>query len=412
MKWKYILIGMCLPLSLQAQFNGGPGDGVDVSGSIQIDLKGVPQGDRPLYAGSMGDGFSYATGGGGLNNVSVAFYTTGGRGDGFSDFRVQQSLNGVSLAQLFGGGDGDGFAKLMVANSLDGVDMAQVFGGGTGDGHDHDINNSSLNGVSMAILFGGGNGDGFDFQQNSLGLNGTAISALFGGGNGDGFDMEKAATFLAGTSAAALYGGGDGEGHDVATFSGAVIPFPVAYLSFDAFPDETFVVIQWVTASEINNDFFTIERSKDGLSFEELIKVQSQGSGADIRTYEALDKHPYEGISYYRLRQTDFDGNFSFTEVVQVLMENQASWDFVLSPNPNDGRILQVDLTGIDVGENIFVQIADLQGKIVFEADQNRLPLASNRLEINLEGKLAAGSYVVKVGKSPSSVSAKILIVK
>jgi hypothetical protein len=93
-------------------------------------------------------------------------------------------------------------------------------------------------------------------------------------------------------------------------------------------------------------------------------------------------------------------------------MENQASWDFVLSPNPNDGRILQVDLTGIDVGENFFVQIADLQGKIVYEADQNQLLLASNRLEINLEGKLAAGSYVVKVGKSSNSVSAKILIVK
>lgn len=412
MKWKYILIGMCLPLSLQAQFDGGPGDGLDVSGSIQVDLQGVPQGDRPLYAGSIGDGFSKANGGGGLSDAPIAFLTTGGPGDGFSFNQAQQSLDGISLDQLFGGGDGDGFAELMAANSLDGVDMAQLFTGGFGDGHDQDRSNSSLNGVSMAILFSGGNGDGFDYQKNSLGLDGTALTALFGGGTGDGFDMEKAAALLAGTSAAALYSGGDGEGHDVATFSGAVIPFPVAYLSFDAFPDETFVIIQWVTESEINNDFFTIERSKDGLSFEELIKVQSQGSGEAIRTYEAVDKLPYGGVSYYRLRQTDFDGNFSFTEVVQVLIENQAGWDFVLSPNPNYGNILQIDLTGIEAGSEMAVQIADLQGRIVYEAGHHQLALASNRLEINLKGKLAAGSYVVKVARSAGSVSSKILIVK
>jgi len=412
MKCLLIYLGILIPIGLFAQFEGGYGDGQDVSWITQVNLKGVPQGDRPLFAGSFGDGFSYAFGGGSLADVELATWQNGGRGDGFSYATSSNALSGEDLSQLFHGSDGDGFASLQVNNSLDGVNMAQLFGGGEGEGHDMADQSSSLNGILLSLIYNGGTGDGFDHEKNSLALDGTSLELLYAGGSGDGFDMEKAAASLSGTQTAALYTGGYGEGHDASTFSGAVTPFPVAYLSFDAYPEETFVLLQWVTESELNNQFFTIERSQNGVNFEGIQEVPSKGSGEEIRTYEAIDPAPYPGVSYYRLRQTDYNGEFTFTDMVEVLMEKASTWDFVLSPNPNDGRMLNIDLNGLEPGTLFSVMITDLQGRSIFNKENQQLPPAINRFEIDLHQKLAAGSYVVKVMKNGQEVNSKILLVQ
>jgi hypothetical protein len=92
-------------------------------------------------------------------------------------------------------------------------------------------------------------------------------------------------------------------------------PLPISLLDFNAYPVLEQVEIVWTTATEINNDYFTIERSKDGISFEELMKVQGAGNSNQILNYKELDSNPFEGTSFYRLKQTDFDGIYTYSDI-------------------------------------------------------------------------------------------------
>jgi hypothetical protein len=97
-------------------------------------------------------------------------------------------------------------------------------------------------------------------------------------------------------------------------------PLPVELVSFTAEAQRQEVLCEWITASEWNNDHFTVERSADGLMFEAVGMVRSQGDSWDLRAYSFTDKAPLPGLSYYRLRQTDLDGSFVHSNVVVVEM--------------------------------------------------------------------------------------------
>ncbi len=93
------------------------------------------------------------------------------------------------------------------------------------------------------------------------------------------------------------------------------------------------IQLKWSTATEINNSYFTIERSSDGKEFAELGKVKGAGNSNYIRNYNFSDENPFEGINYYRVKQTDFDGQFSYTPVIAIRnrFENEK---LKILPNP------------------------------------------------------------------------------
>ncbi|MBL7980958.1 MAG: hypothetical protein JNL52_04030 [Flavobacteriales bacterium] len=97
-------------------------------------------------------------------------------------------------------------------------------------------------------------------------------------------------------------------------------PLPVELVSFTAEAQRQEVLCKWITASEWNNDHFTVERSADGLTFEAVGLVRSLGDSWDLRAYSFTDKAPLPGVSYYRLRQTDLDGSWVHSAVVAVEM--------------------------------------------------------------------------------------------
>ena len=78
------------------------------------------------------------------------------------------------------------------------------------------------------------------------------------------------------------------------------------------------VNLAWTTASETNNDYFTIQKSKDAQIFEDVFVVDGAGNSSTIINYFDIDKSPYTGISYYRLKQTDFDGHVSYSNIVPI----------------------------------------------------------------------------------------------
>ena len=96
------------------------------------------------------------------------------------------------------------------------------------------------------------------------------------------------------------------------------IPLPIQLTSFDPSILSNAVQLQWTTASEINNDFFTIERSTDANNWNAIGVVKGAGNSSNNIDYSWMDNTPVSGDSYYRLKQTDFDGKSTYSAVKTV----------------------------------------------------------------------------------------------
>jgi hypothetical protein len=112
---------------------------------------------------------------------------------------------------------------------------------------------------------------------------------------------------------------GTGQGYYTGVKSGTGWCFtgtlPIELVSFDAGKnEEQRVTLTWVTASEINNNFFTIERSKNGFDFVPILNIPGAGNSTSTLHYSIEDENPLEGDNYYRLKQTDYDGAFTYSE--------------------------------------------------------------------------------------------------
>jgi len=103
------------------------------------------------------------------------------------------------------------------------------------------------------------------------------------------------------------------------------IPLPIELLSFEAKISGEVINLVWTTASETNNDYFTVERSKNGLDFEDIIKMDGAGTSGRGITYLAVDDNPLPNVSYYRLKQTDYDGTFTYSKIVAVNLRASTS---------------------------------------------------------------------------------------
>ncbi|PHQ78359.1 MAG: hypothetical protein COB65_13970 [Thalassobium sp.] len=114
---------------------------------------------------------------------------------------------------------------------------------------------------------------------------------------------------------------------------------PIELTYFKALVTGNNVKLNWQTSSEINNDYFTIERSIDGINWEPLLELKGAGNSSSLLSYESTDKNPYFGISYYRLKQTDFDGQYAYSQIKSVTIENSRYSSIEIFPNPTQDRI-------------------------------------------------------------------------
>ncbi|MCB0491096.1 MAG: T9SS type A sorting domain-containing protein [Cyclobacteriaceae bacterium] len=122
-------------------------------------------------------------------------------------------------------------------------------------------------------------------------------------------------------------------------------PLPVTLVSFDATSQPGAVKLEWETATEINNDFFHIQRSIDAEQWISIDKVQGAGNSNEPIQYQRYDNQPIKGVSYYRLRQTDFDGKVDYSPIVAVNYDGATT--IQVFPNPSTGifTIPQMRLT-------------------------------------------------------------------
>jgi hypothetical protein len=188
----------------------------------------------------------------------------------------------------------------------------------------------------------------------------------------------------------------------VTTFSpftlGSLIPnnpLPVELVFFRAtVQNDGTVLTQWETANEINNDYFAIERSSNGSEFVQIGTVPGKGTTRIRQNYQWLDKEPLRGTSYYRLRQIDNDGTYSYSRIVAVINNADGVSTVALYPNPSDGSRLSVMVNNAQ-GKSVKVTIADLTGRTLL---QNNLTMnAEGRSSLELPFRLPAGTYIATI---------------
>ncbi|MES2763299.1 MAG: T9SS type A sorting domain-containing protein [Bacteroidota bacterium] len=194
--------------------------------------------------------------------------------------------------------------------------------------------------------------------------------------------------------------------YTIGTTNYATSPLPIELLSFDAIMNDKKVDITWATATESNNDYYTIEKSKDGISFETVSIVDAAGNSLSTVHYSDVDYNPYEGIFYYRLKQTDLNGTFTYSKIVAV--NYMISDDgFTMFPNPTDGNI-NLSLKGLQ-NQEVLVVVRDMTGKECFSkvilSQENNIVIA-----IDTEGTLAKGTYIVIASSNNKLYSQKILV--
>jgi hypothetical protein len=192
------------------------------------------------------------------------------------------------------------------------------------------------------------------------------------------------------------------------TGNGGGTPLPISLLSFEATPQDGKVALEWVTLSETNNAFFTVERSSDLSEVHTLARVDGAGNHNGKLTYSAIDHHPLLGTSYYRLRQTDFSGENTYTQWVAVQLIGMANAQLMLYPNPVHNGMLFVETSGFDENENIRIEFCDLSGKNLLLSNMSP-GSASTRTTIDL-ADLQSGVYLMHIQYKGHKEIRKIVI--
>jgi hypothetical protein len=139
-------------------------------------------------------------------------------------------------------------------------------------------------------------------------------------------------------------------------------PLPVELISFNAVLNhKNEVDLSWTTVSEINNNYFSVQRSVDLVEFEEVARISGAGNSSTLRTYTAKDPAPLRGTSYYRLEQVDFDGNFSNTTYRVIHLDAENSQNITIIPNP------ATDFISLRFPDNSYhdIKVFDASGKLV-----------------------------------------------
>ena len=205
---------------------------------------------------------------------------------------------------------------------------------------------------------------------------------------------------------------GDGSGSQPIVFTYIIqdndTPLPVELISFDATNENNTVSLDWKTASEIDNDFFSVERSSNGVDFFEIGQVAGNGTTNELQTYNFVDKSPLNGVSYYRLRQVDYDGAFEYSNVADVSIA-LANFAFNVYPNPIENHRAIIEMRNVGEGD-ASISVYNSVGKVVLNKTVALNPNQSLKYDLELERNTPTGIYIVEVRSGKNRYIRKVVI--
>lgn len=336
-----------------------------------------------------------------VSNTSVAqSIYAGGSSDGFSHSNYSQPDN--ILLNIYAGGNEDGFSLGSFAQA-DNV-LFDIYKGGIDDGFSFGSFAQADN--VLFNIYKGGNDDGFSFSSFAQADN--VLFDIYKGGNEDGFSFSSFAQ--ADNVLYDIYKGGIADGFSFSSLGsiGSEVPLPIELISFKATVESGVVKLIWVTASELNNDFFQVERSQDGKEFLLVVRVEGAGTTNQRNTYQATDESPIPGTSYYMLTQTDFDGTKSYSKVVMVRVESELGEVLKFYPNPvHNGDILHFEYLS-EKDEIIQLSLTDPAGK---STDSKGIPVKTGWNNLSFAPELInKGVYLIRVQTSKGEATLRLIV--
>ncbi len=421
-----------LPFSY-SQFLGGVGSGQSEIGTVNAACAAM--GVNP-YAGGNADGHSNAI----LINVVCSAVAVnpyaGGNSDGHSNASLINMACVAVAVNPYAGGNSDGHSNASLINMACVAVAVNPYAGGNSDGHS---NASLINRICTAVAvnpYAGGNSDGHSCAS-LINRVCTAVAVNpYAGGNSDGHSNASLINRVCTAVAVNPYAGGNSDGHSCASlinticsviavnpYAGGVasgqlatwlirdntctqLPLPVELLFFNAkcvtagqSNKARQVTITWETALQTNNDFFTIERSADGASFQSLSEVDGEGSSSRPINYSFTDAEPLPGTSYYRLKQTDFNGTSQYFNLVAVACGDNNPSAINIYPNPTKGHFF---IEGAEFNAQLII-LNPLGEKIMNQK------ISSPKTEIDLS-RSSKGIYFIWVNSAKENRTQKLII--
>lgn len=184
-----------------------------------------------------------------------------------------------------------------------------------------------------------------------------------------------------------------------------VAVLPQVLLSFDAIIVDKKVELTWSSDTEHNNNFFTIEKSKDAINFEEVVTIKGFGNYSSLISYFDVDYTPYDGVSYYRLKQTDTKGQVLSSRLVSV---NNKSVSSGLVVNTNALEENAENLMGSE-NKEVLVVLRNEKGlesysKVMIDTDSNVI------VPLDSDNKLDNGTYTIVACSNNRLYSQKVVV--
>jgi hypothetical protein len=182
-------------------------------------------------------------------------------------------------------------------------------------------------------------------------------------------------------------------------------PLPIELLNFDGELQTDRTRLFWSTSSELNNDYYVVERSDDASHFKNIGTLKAAGNTRTVTNYELYDSHPLNGINYYRLKQVDTDDKFNYSGMVAFSFDYDL--DFTLFPNPS-GTDKPVYIT-IGKSHSTFVEVTvyDITGNLI--ASQQLTSSPETPVKLGTTG-LAKGIYMIRLVTGTGSLVKKLVI--
>ncbi len=340
--------------------------------------------------GGAGDGNSNAAGAGG-NGGGLVFLISAGAvnstgsilangNNGSNSTNTSSSISGNDGA---GGGGGGGAIVIYTKATISGVSFSAI----GGNGGSQNINTTLW--PTEADGPGGGGGGGYITLSNNSGL----TENISGGVNGT---TNSAIMTLFLPNGATK--GGSGQIVVPAPIpvypSASVLPITLSLFTATLNNTGTEVGVYWVTAAEINNEFFTVQRSENGIEYTQLTEMPGAGTSIFQHTYTYTDMNPLPGVSYYRLKQTDVGGEYQYGAIQSVNNEFvQPDNTINLYPTPAN-QYVYVDLNMFSASSSQ-IMVVDLTGKVV-KTISNDLNAGKNKIKLDIS-ELPNGIYFVNM---------------
>ncbi|MCT4580542.1 MAG: T9SS type A sorting domain-containing protein [Flavobacteriales bacterium] len=336
-------------------------------------------------------------GGAGAGERNNGWNTSGGDGGGIilikaDEVRTSGFCGGISIS----------------ANGEDALNIGNDGAGGAGAGGSIviEVNTWNISGTCPINIeanggdggnvnsgtHGGGGGGGQGVVIYSIAVPTTNTTTTTNNGTGGCSNNSNPCNSVAGTGS-----GTNGSGISGGSTGG---PLPILLQSFDAeLIKESLVELKWVTSTELNNSHFIVERSQDGYDWEEVAKVLAEGNSVTNIDYVAYDNNPLYGVSYYRLKQVDFDGTLTIFKIKTII--NEQELEASIYPNPTKDILNVV----IEDETSFSVKLYNSVGQLM------ELPMtySGNKMTLNTTA-MDKGFYLVVIENGNTSLTRTVII--